>query len=439
MPSISQRVDSVANKGIKASEIAKRAMKRIKDSALPTNSFISLCKPDISKSERLRSLEGAIFSVKDNINVAHEVTTCGSKILKNNIAQNDADIVRLLKDAGAICIGKNNMHEFALGATSLNPHYGDVSNPWDLSKISGGSSGGSATAVATGEVDFSVGTDSGGSVRIPASMCGVVGFKPTGGLLSLYGLEGAAWTIDNYGIFARSVSDVELVWKNLCPSDLQKPEKKGTVRLGYIQDESMGMVSREVWAVFQDRIGKLKKAGCELEGISLNGLEMACFVCTAIAYPEVSSQHAKWIREQPENYGDDIRPLIQLGEILSARHYVTAQRTRSLLYNRYLTQTKGFDAVLTPTIAVSPPKKGETAVVSGDTSEHTLFTLMRFTVLFNAIGFPAISIPAGLDVKGMPVGMQVIGYPYRDTDLLELSRNLEEILGSIGESPVRLE
>ncbi len=436
--SVAETVSLVASGKAVPEELARQAQTRVRERPLPTNAFRSLCEIQVQESARIRELEGVTFAVKDNIHLAGQVTTCGS-IIPTRIDEQDAVVVQHLKAAGAICIGKTNLHEFALGATNVNPHFGNVGNPWNLAHIPGGSSGGSAAAVATGEVQFALGTDSGGSVRIPASMCGIVGFKPTGGSVNLRGIEGSCWTLDNYGIFARSVPDAKAIWGVMSHRQGHPAAAPANPRAAYLDDDSMGMVAPEIWEMYQGGIAKLKNAGWQLHGISLRGFERAPFIGLAIAYPEISSQHARWIRERPQDYGEDIRTLIQLGEILGARHYVTAQRARVVMRASYLKQTAGFDAVFMPTLPLTTPKIGDPAQVPGEVSKSTLFSLVRFTILFNAIGFPAVSVPIGLDSQRLPVGMQVVGLPKQDDALLDLANEIEACLGFLGAPPLRVE
>jgi aspartyl-tRNA(Asn)/glutamyl-tRNA(Gln) amidotransferase subunit A len=321
------------------------------------------------------------------------------------------------------------MHELALGATGINPRFGTTTNPWDETRIAGGSSGGSAVAVALGQVHVALGTDSGGSVRLPAAMCGVVGFKPTGGAIPLDGVKGAAWSIDSVGIFASNVGDVAKVWDNL--SSERSRARTDPIRIGYLQDDSMGRVDPPVWSAYLAAIEELKRSDLDLTGVSLPNLTSAPYLCVSVVYPEIASQHHELVREHPEMYGDEIRTIVYLGELWSARNYLDAQRLRVTMEAEFRSRTLQYDAVLMPTAPVQPPPIGEPAHVAGDPEGPALYTMMRFTVPFNVIGYPAISIPAGSDHDGLPFGLQVVGKPNRDNDLLDIAQRMEGRLGAL--------
>jgi aspartyl-tRNA(Asn)/glutamyl-tRNA(Gln) amidotransferase subunit A len=381
-------------------------------------------------------LVGCIFSVKDNIDVAGTITTCGSRVLENSMpASEDAWIVKALKRSGAQCIGKNNMHEFALGGTGYNFRFGTTPNPWDSTRHVGGSSGGSALAVANGEVHLAIGTDSGGSVRMPASLAGIVGFKPTAGVLPMRGVVGASWSMDCLGLFTRTVSDCRVVWKAIVPAEESLLGNRP--RVAYLKDFSMGRVESAVWDTYLQTIEKIRTAGFELNGISIEGLEACPYVCVSIVYPEVASAHHELLRRCPELYESDIRGLISIGELWSARMYLDAQRIRTVLRARFERLIESYDALLTPTVPVQPPKFGEKSRVEGDPPGSPLYTMIRFTVPFNVMSYPAISLPAGLDRDNLPVGLQVVGKPGRDHSLLGIAEEIERFLGPMPSSAVR--
>ena len=411
-------------------ELARQTANEIRPDGGKWKSFISVADdPCVSESLEIDSLLGCLFSVKDNIDVAGAITTCGSNLFAHSPpAVKDAWIVEVLKAAGAICLGKNNMHELALGATGMNPRFGTTRNPWDFDRGVGGSSGGSALAVALRQVHIAFGTDSGGSVRIPAAWCGVTGFKPTPGSLSLQGVAGACLTLDCLGIFSTEVGDLITIWDSL---DL--PKDSGTdnhsIRLGYLQDESMGPVDPRVWERYRESVDSLKRANFNLTGVSIEGFETAPHVALSVAYPEIASTHMELMRSSAKLYDPAILALLYLGELWAGRNYLDAQRARSLLRHRFWKIISPFDVVLTPTVAAQPPLIGQPAKVEGDSKGTELSTLMRFTVPFNVTGYPAISVPAGLDSDGLPVGLQLIGKPNSDTSLLKIASQVEDVLG----------
>ena len=400
------------------------------------NAFNSLDLETSPKQDRTSdALLGCVFSVKDNIDVAGLVTTCGSRVFQDDPpAATDAWIVAALRNAGAQCIGKNNMHEFALGATGNNQVFGNTPNPWDTSRNCGGSSGGSASAVALRKVHLSLGTDSGGSVRMPAGFTGIVGFKPTPKTLPMDGVAGAAWTIDCLGPFTETVADLRTIWDAIVPA--QEVAARKAPRFGYLADDSMGRVDPGVWAHYLDTVEKLRASGAEMVPIAISGFNDGPFVCMSIAYPEIASLHYEPLRSKPHLYDQEIRALICLGEIWSSRHYLDAQRLRTVFRQRFAELLAPFDAIVTPSVAIQAPRIGEPAHVDGDPPAQALYTVMRFTVLFNCIGYPAISVPSGLDQDGLPTGVQLIGRPHRDAVLLDLAQRVEDVLGPMPAPPV---
>jgi aspartyl-tRNA(Asn)/glutamyl-tRNA(Gln) amidotransferase subunit A len=392
----------------------------------PTNSFTNaqIRTPEGSTSG---PLAGAIFGVKDNIDVGGYVTTCGSNFRADSpAAANDSPVVAAVFRAGATCGGKLNLGEFAV--TFDSPRFGKVNNPWNLNRIAGGSSGGSAAAVAAGYLDFAFGTDSAGSVRMPAAMCGIVGFRPTNGSLTLAGIAGPAWTVDGYGVFARSVIDVTTVMEQLdwaaWPSTGEVRERK----IGVVLDGSFGRMDRSVEEVYQRAVNELEKSGAELVPISLPDLELALLGCAAVAYTEVGWQHYETIRSDWNAYGPDSRLLIRLGQLFDSAAYLDAQKLRFTLGAKYREHTRGLDAIVTPTIPITAPENVADARVQGDETPLALFTTIRYTALANFLALPSISIPAGVAHDGLPVGIQVMGTPFRDADLLELAIDLESAL-----------
>jgi aspartyl-tRNA(Asn)/glutamyl-tRNA(Gln) amidotransferase subunit A len=429
LPSLAQALATVGDDRSRALALARAAADEVRRSGSEARSFISVAEDSaIGGGLTTGSLLGCVFSVKDNIDVRGFATTCGSRLFENRRPASDAWVVTALQAAGAQCIGKNNMHELALGATGINPWFGTTTTPWDASRSAGGSSGGSAVAVTRRQVHISIGTDSGGSVRIPASMCGVVGLKPTAGALPLQGVEGAALTMDSLGIFATEVGDVRRVWDAIGPQQRRFPAAHQP-RLAYLHDDSMGRVDARVWDRYRVSVESLRSGGMNLTGISIPGFSAAPYVCVSVVYPEIASLHYDLVREHPELYSGDIRALIYLGELWSARNYVDAQRLRGVLRDRLRAIAQPYDAILTPTAAVQPPRIGEKAQVEGDPPGSELYTFMRFTVALNVTGYPAISIPAGQDRDGLPVGLQIIGKPGGDTALLDLAQTIENALG----------
>jgi len=429
LPGLSAALETTRNEPAQARAIALDAARSLGARGGEFNSFITVVRDPAPAVERSSDrLLGCVFSAKDNIDVAGTITTCGSKVFADaSPAADDAWIVKTLKNAGAQCIGKNNMHEFALGATGENVAYGTTFNPWDPTRGVGGSSGGSASAVALRQVHLSIGTDSGGSVRLPACFSGVVGFKPTPGVLPMDGVAGAAWTIDCLGLFTANVVDLRTIWSALRPPAMAQRHHQR--RIGYLGDDSMGRVAAPVWSHYLAAVDALRRGGMNMTPISLPGLGDCPFIAMTLAYSEIASLSHELLRTKANLFDPRIRGLMCLGEIWSSRHYVDAQRLRAVFRQRFAEIQKPFDTVLTPTVAVQPPRIGVSAHVDGDPPTQGLYTLMRFTVAFNVIGYPAISVPSGLDGDGLPTGVQLVGRPGQDAVLLDVARCVETVLG----------
>ena len=375
-------------------------------------------------------LSGLVFGVKDNIDVQGFTTTLGS-LLGDPLPQAEsADVVRSVADLGAVCLGKQNLGELATDAYTMNPHFGTTLNPWDTGRIVGGSSGGSAAAIAAGIVDFAFGSDSGGSVRIPASMCGIAAFRPSQSPRWQKGLVGGAWSIDSIGLMGTTLSDLHWLVRQarLVPagsSGLDEP-----VRIGVVIDGSMGAVRSDVADVVEDAVSQLKEnRRLQIETLRLGGLELSVFVAAVIAYVDLGAQHAGSIRSRPQDYGEPARHIFRLGNLFSGADYVTAGRMRQLIIDRYREATDGLDLVVTPTLPVTAPLIGEDPIVPGDDNRLGLFSVIRFTALANLTGVPSASIPIGLSDEGLPVGLQVMGRRHADMRMLAAAEIVEETVG----------
>lgn len=429
IPDLAQALASSSGNAAKAAALAKAISGTVAPDGGEFKSFIAVDptpKPDPQRQSD--TLLGCMFGLKDNIDAAGFRTTCGARILADApSATADSWIAAALKGAGATLIGKNNMHEFALGATGANPLFGTTINPWDRGRNVGGSSGGSASAVALRQVHVSVGTDSGGSVRMPASFTGITGFKPTPGMLPMTGVAGESWTLDCLGLFTATVADLQTVWDAVIPREQESVV--GPIRLAYLNDESMGRVEPIVWKSYQAAITKLRESGLDLTPISITGFDVCPYVCISIVYPEVASWHYELMREKPQLYDPHIRALLCLGEFWSSRNYLDAQRLRSVLRHRLAKLMAPYQAVLTPTVPIQPPRLGEAAQVAGDPKDQSLYTLIRFTVLLNVTSYPGISVPSGLDDDGLPTGLQIMARPGEDYALLDIARRIEDVLG----------
>jgi len=383
-------------------------------------------------------LHGIPISLKDNIYTEDIRTTAGSRILSKFIPRHDAAIVAQLKEAGAVILGKTNMHEFAYGVTSNNPHYGPVHNPWNLSRIPGGSSGGSAAAVAAGLCYGSIGTDTGGSIRIPAALCGVVGLKPTLGRVSVDGVIPLSPRLDCVGPLARTVHDVALLLEPILdrvkgeprlPSSRKLSAKPLKFTLGVPREFFFDVISDEVRFVFEEALRVLKKQGGQLKEISLPLLNETEDAGNQIAWAEATHYHQQsgWFPSRVADYGDDVRSRLEMGTKVSATVYLSALDLRHEFLEQFhvALEDAGVDAVAVPTTPIAAPLIGQEAIRLAHKDYSTRALLLRANRPANLAGVPAITVPCGFTPAGLPVGLQLIGTVTDERLLLQIAAAIE--------------
>lgn len=380
-------------------------------------------------------LDGVPVSIKDMIYIKGVKCTAGSKILSSNVATYDSPVSSRLKEAGAVLVGTTNLHEFASGVTSSNPHYGAVRNPWDLERVSGGSSGGSAVSVAAGLAAASVGTDTGGSVRIPAALCGILGLKPTYGRISRIGVVPLAGSLDTVGVLAATAWDAAAMLSVLAGhregdvtaaelpvpdylAELERPwpEMKVAVPHRYFFD----LLDDEVQKTFSRFVDGLTGMRCDVRSSDLPDTERIDDVWLPIRRGEMAAFHQQWFPALADQYGEDVRKAIESGMQIPAYKYINAQNLRVILRERFLASMKGFDLLVTPATCIPAPLIGQDAVKLGEKETPVYAALNRLTLPFNLVGFPAISVPMG-KVNGLPVGAQVVARPFDESLLLRFA------------------
>ena len=394
------------------------------------------------KSTReLGPLFGIPISLKDNIYTAGIRTTAGSKILRDFIPLDDAPVVTSLKKAGAILLGKTNMHEFAYGVTSNNPHYGPVRNPWDDTRIAGGSSGGSAAALAAGLCYGSIGTDTGGSIRIPSSLCGVVGLKPGLGRVSTQDVVPLSPTLDVVGTLARSAEDAALLFaaiyirgtneRSLIHRGFSSSHAR-RIKLGIPKEFFFDALSSEVQRAFARAIRLLKKTGASIKEISLPLLPETEDAGNQIAWAEATLYHqqAGWFLEHSAEYGEDVRTRLEMGTHVSAVSYLKALQTREKFISalHLALENTHVDALAVPTTPIAAPLIGEESTSINGSLHPTRALLLRLNRPANLAGVPAISVPYGRSELGLPIGLQFIAAVNQEPLLLGLARNFEQAL-----------
>ena len=395
-------------------------------------------------------LHGIPISLKDNIYTAGIRTTGGSKILENFVPQHDAAVVAQLNEAGAVLLGKTNLHEFAYGVTSNNPHFGPVRNPWDLSRIPGGSSGGSAAAVAAGLCYASIGTDTGGSIRIPASLCGVVGLKPTLGRVSVKGVIPLSRKLDCVGPLARTVNDTALVLEPIfarvkgepSPRALEKTSAKPRkLKLGIPKEFFFDLVSIDVLLLFEEAIRILKKHGANFKEVSIPLLNETEDAGNRIAWAEATHYHAAagWFPSQSSAYGEDVRARLKMGAEVSATSYLAALETREKFIQQFhlSLEDSGLEALVVPATSLAAPRVDQESIRLEEKDHPTRALLLRTNRPANLAGVPAVSVPCGFTDEGLPVGLQLLGAVGDEHLLLQIGRMFERSRPQAKRPPVQ--
>jgi aspartyl-tRNA(Asn)/glutamyl-tRNA(Gln) amidotransferase subunit A len=398
-----------------------------------------LCVTRRSKSRVDRGLlHGMPISLKDNICTAGVRTTAGSRILGGFFAESDAPVVTRLKGAGAVLLGKTNLHEFAYGVTTNNPHYGAAHNPWDTSRIPGGSSGGSAAAVAAGLCFGSVGTDTGGSIRIPAALCGVVGLKPTIHRVDVRGVIPLSPSLDCVGPLARSAEDVAILFKTMLgeralktsrasgqKSATRKLRKLNKICFGVPREFFFDVISAEVQKVFESALRCVRRLGAKTTEVSIPLLNHTEDAGNRIGWAEATHYHQQsgWFPSRAGEYSEDVRGRLEAGTKVTATEYLEAleQQKNFIEQLRVAMESAKIDALVVPTTPIAAPLIGEetTRVAGADYSARAL--LLRLNRPANLAGVPAISVPCGFTAAGLPVGLQFIGAANNEEVLLEIA------------------
>jgi len=389
-----------------------------------------------SKTRKLGPLNGIPISLKDNIYTAGIRTTGGSKILREFVPRHDAPVVTALKNAGAVILGKTNLHEFAYGVTTVNPHYGATRNPWDLQRISGGSSGGSAAALAAGLCYGSIGTDTGGSIRIPASLCGIVGLKPGVGRVSTEGVVPLSTTLDFVGPLARTVQDTTLLFSAISSkagrSRRSSSSRKRHLRLGIPKGFFFDALGPEVHAAFKSALRVLQRHGAKLVSVSVPLLMETEDAGNQIAWAEATRYHQQegWYPARAADYGEDVRSRLEMGVNVSAVSYLNALELRKKFIDRYhsVLQNEALHAFVVPSTPIPAPLIGEDETVINGKQYPTRGLLLRLNRPANLAGVPAISVPCGFTATALPLGVQFLGPLDGETLLLEIASTLESAL-----------
>jgi aspartyl-tRNA(Asn)/glutamyl-tRNA(Gln) amidotransferase subunit A len=381
-------------------------------------------------------LHGIPFAPKDLFFTAGVKTTCGARILADFIPEENGTVISRLIDAGAILVGKANMHEFAFGTTNLNNHFGHARNPWNSDHMTGGSSGGSGAALAASCALLTLGTDTGGSIRIPSALCGTVGLKPTYGRVSKYGVYPLCWSMDHPGPMTRTVVDAAIALgfmagydpKDPCSVNIPVEDYYSTltgdirgVRVGVPDTFYFEHIEPEVKAGVEKAIAGLEGLGAVVRSVHIPDLEEAAAATLLILSSEAASCLEKFHRTRPEDIGDDVRARLDLGALHLATHYVKAQRTRRIAQKNFSRVFEHVDVLVTPGVSITAPRLEETTVKLGGDDVPVGVALTHCTRIYNLVGVPSISVPVGLSRKGLPIGIQIAGRPFDEELILRVA------------------
>jgi aspartyl-tRNA(Asn)/glutamyl-tRNA(Gln) amidotransferase subunit A len=389
-------------------------------------------------------LHGVPISIKDLIDVRGTPTTAASRVRVRHVAGQDAPAVARLRQAGAVFMGKTNLHEFAFGTTNEDSAFGPARNPHDPLRTPGGSSGGSAVSIAAGMALASVGTDTGGSIRIPAAACGVVGLKPTYREVSTDGVVPLSPPLDHVGPVGRNVTDVWLVYRALAGDpgresgalwrQITTSRSLRDIRLAVPRAYFCDLLDDEVRARFDESLHRLREAGVRIAEAKIPHAKYIGPIYLAIQLTDASAYHAATLESMPEKYTEPVRLRLELGRYVLAEDYARALGGREVLRREVDAALAGHDALVLPTLPIPAPLLGATAVRIADHDEPVRALMLRLTQLFNLTGHPAISLPCGKTASGMPCGLQLAGPRMQTEALLGVAMACEQHLGGITES-----
>ena len=442
----------VQSKEVSPVDIIDAHLARIEATEPMLNSFITLL-PEEARAAARRAeqeiqsgnykgpLHGIPVALKDLFNTGGVRTTSGSRIFDNFIPERDCTVAARFHQAGAILLGKLNMHQFAYGPTGENPDYGHMHNPWDLDLITGGSSGGSGSAAAAGQCTITTGSDTGGSIRIPAALCGIVGLKPTYGLVSRYGLTPLSWSLDHPGPMVRTVEDAALSMNAIAgydPNDVASARVEipdyttaltGDVRglrIGVVKEYFEAPLDPEVDRSVRDAIGVLESMGAVVTEVSFPMFNDSQAISGAILMSEAAAYHRDLLASDGEKLYPPVRVRLEAGLFVSAADYLRAQQARSLFDRQARELLEHVDLLAGPTEPVTAPLLLAERVQAGEREVGTTGALTQYTRPYNLTGFPAISVPCGFSEAGLPMALQLAGRPFDELTVLRAAHAYEQ-------------
>jgi aspartyl-tRNA(Asn)/glutamyl-tRNA(Gln) amidotransferase subunit A len=415
----------IQQKRISSSDLRNAALARIDLLNPEVHAFITVMR-DEPASDNTPPLFGVPISVKDLYDTKGVRTTAGARIYADRIPDEDSRAVAKLRQAGAAIIGKTNLHEFAYGVTTINPHFGTALNPWDPERIPGGSSGGSAVAVALSMGLASLGTDTGGSIRIPASLCGIVGLKPTYGRVSTQGVVPLSWSLDHAGPMTKTVEDAALLLEVIADERIPVPKYTDALT-GSVRDLRIGIpkahfyenLDPDVASAVETALRAFERLGARMQDVDLPAGSTQLDTWIQIGAPEAYAYHERNLKEHGDMYGADVRTRLETGRALLSVNHVRAQQIRTMMQAECAKILQKCDLLITPTVPIPAPRINAL-------DQTVIASLTRFTRYFNLTGLPAISVPCGFMPDGLPIGMQIAGRPFDEETVLRAAHAYEQ-------------
>jgi aspartyl-tRNA(Asn)/glutamyl-tRNA(Gln) amidotransferase subunit A len=443
---ILEMADALRAKKVSSLELTNDALKKIATENPRLNAFITV----LEDSARARAsamdaelshgidrgpMHGIPIAHKDLVYTKGVRTTGGSKILKDFVPDHDADIAISLDRAGTVLVGKTNLHEFAYGITSTNPHFGPVRNPWDTERIPGGSSGGSGAAIAAGVIPMATGTDTGGSIRIPASFCGVTGLKPTFGLISKRGVMPLGWTMDHMGPMTKTVRDCAVAFHAMGgPAIPLKSADIRGLRIGLPANYYFDSLDLEVAESVRTAVQTAAVLGARIVNINVPNIDAINVVARVLLLAEATSVHLEDLKRR-DDIGADVLTLLYQGRLIRGSDYVDAQRLRRIYCREFSKLWSEVDCVFTPTTPTAAPKIGQMTMKVGNADEDVRLATTRLMRAINVLGIPALSIPCGFTKAGLPIGLQILGAPRAEETILRVGAAIEDATAVVGRRP----
>lgn len=458
--SVEELAPLIENREVSSVELTKAVLDHAEALNDEINAYVSFTRKQAVQAAENADMEiasgnyrgmyhGIPMAIKDNIYFKDEVTTMCSKIHGEFVSTYDATVVSKMREAGVVFTGKLNMHEYAWGITNNSPHFGPVKNPWNLEKIPGGSSGGSGAAVAADMSVATLGTDTAGSIRIPSSACGIVGLKPTHGRVSKYGCFPLAWSLDHIGPMTKTVKDaaglLEVIsgYDKNDPTTLNVPVGNYTEQLtGDMKDVVIGIneeyffknVDADIEKLVRKGIQALVDQGAKVEEVKIPALKYAEYAELVTSLSEASAIHHRDLLSRPDDFGDDIRMLFELGELFTAVDYLQAQQLRRQLKLEFQKAFSKIDVLIAPTLPIIAPNIGDDLADLNGNPVDLIENIIRFTGPSNLTGLPALTVPCGFK-NDLPVGMQIIGPAFHEGKVLNVGYAFEQTNPLQGRKP----